>query len=158
MNIKDIMTMNPSYCVSGDPTTVAASIMKEKNVGIVPIIKSDVDHKLIGVVTDRDLCLAVVAQNLQADTVKVQQCMTTFIVTVRPDDDLQKAMKLMSENQVRRIPVVNQEGMLEGMVATADILQRANVSSVETQDVFKKVSEPTDQASKPRAKMKQKAA
>jgi CBS domain-containing protein len=158
MNIRDIMTTNPSYCLSGDPSTLAASIMKDKNVGIVPIIKSDVDHKLVGVVTDRDICLAVVAQNVQPDTVKVQQCMTTFIVTVRPDDDVQKAMTLMSENQVRRIPVVNQEGLLEGMVATADILQRANVSSDETQDVFKKVSEPTDQASKPRAKMTQKAA
>ena len=83
--------------------------------------------------------------------------MTTLIVAVRPDDYVQKAMTLMSENQVRRIPVVNQEGMLEGMVATADILQRANVSSDETYDVFKKVSEPTDQASKPRAKMTQKA-
>jgi CBS domain-containing protein len=158
MNIRDIMTTNPSYCVSGDPSTLAASIMKDKNVGIVPIIRSDVDHKLVGVVTDRDLCLAVVAQNVQPDTVKVQQCMTTFIVTVRPDDDVQKAMTLMSENQVRRIPVVNQEGLLEGMVATADILQRANVSSDETQDVFKKVSEPTDQASKPRARMTQKVA
>ena len=58
----------------------------------------------------------------------------------------------------RRIPVVNKDGMLEGMVATADILQRANVSSDETHDVFKKVSEPTDQASKPRAKMTKKAA
>jgi CBS domain-containing protein len=150
MNIKDVMTTNPSYCVPGDSSTRAARIMKDKNVGIVPIIESDVDHKLIGVVTDRDLCLAVVAQNVQPDTVKVQQSMT--------NDDVQKAMALMSENQVRRIPVVNQEGMLEGMVATADILQRANVSSDETHDVFKKVSEPTDQASKPRAKMTQKTA
>lgn len=157
MNIKDVMTTNPRYCVPGDTSTHAARIMKDKNVGIVPIIASDIDHKLIGVVTDRDLCLAVVAQNVQPDTVKVRQCMTTLIVTVGPDDDVQKAMALMSENQVRRIPVVNQKGMLEGMVATADILQRANVSSDETYDVFKKVSEPTDQASKPRAKMTQKA-
>jgi CBS domain-containing protein len=158
MNIKDVMTTNPSYCVPGDSSTHAARIMKDKNVGIVPIIESDVDHKLIGVVTDRDLCLAVVAQNVHPDTVKVRQCMTTYIVTVRPEDDVQKAMALMSENQVRRILVVNQEGMLKGMVATADILQRANVSSDETCVVFKRVSEPTDQASKPRAKMTQKVA
>jgi CBS domain-containing protein len=158
MNIKDVMTTNPSYCVPGDSSTRAARIMKDKNVGIVPIIQSDADHKLIGVVTDRDLCLAVVAQNVQPDTVKIQQCMTTEIVTVRPDDEVQKAMALMSENQVRRIPVVNQDDVLEGMVATADILQRSDVSSDETCDVFKKVSEPTDQASKPRAKMTQKAA
>ena len=61
---------------------------------------------------------------------------------------LRKPWPSCSENQVRRIPVVNQEGMLEGMVATADILQRANVSLNETKDVFKKISEPTDQASR----------
>jgi CBS domain-containing protein len=158
MNIKDVMTTNPSYCVPGDSSTRAARIMKDKNVGIVPVIKSDADHTLIGVVTDRDLCLAVIAQNVQPDTVTVQQCMTTNIVTARPDDEVQQALALMGENQVRRIPIVNQEGMLEGMVATADILQRANVSSDETCAAFKKVSEPTDQASRPRAKMKQKAA
>lgn len=158
MDIKDIMTTNPSYCVPGDTSTRAARIMKDKNVGIVPIIKSEADHTLIGVVTDRDLCLAVVAPNVQPDTVTVQQCMTTDIVTVRPDDDARKAVALMSENQVRRIPVVNHEGMLEGMVASADILQRANISSDETYEAFKKVSAPTEQASKPRAKMAQKAA
>jgi CBS domain-containing protein len=158
MDIKDVMTTNPSYCVPGDSSTRAARIMQEKNVGIVPIIESDVDHKLIGVVTDRDLCLAVVAQNVQPDSVTVKQCMTTNIVTVRPDENVEKALALMSENQVRRIPVVNKEGVLEGMVATGDILQRTDVSSDKTQDAFKKISEPTDQASKPRARMTKKAA
>src|SRR5262245_57699925 len=114
MNIKAIMTTNPSYCLPGDSSTRAARIMKDKNVGIVPIIASDIDHKLIGVVTDRDLCLAVVAQNVQPDSVQVRQCMTTPIVTIRPDDDVEKVLALMSENQVRRIPVVNEDGMLEG--------------------------------------------
>jgi CBS domain-containing protein len=158
MDIKDVMTTNPSYCVPRDSSTRAARIMQEKNVGIVPIIESDVDHKLIGVVTDRDLCLAVVAQNVQPDSVTVKQCMTTNIVTVRPDENVEKALALMSENQVRRIPVVNKEGVLEGMVATGDILQRTDVSSDKTQDAFKKISEPTDQASKPRARMTKKAA
>jgi CBS domain-containing protein len=158
MNIKDVMTTNPKYCMPGDTSTHAARIMKEKNVGIVPIIESDIDHKLIGVVTDRDLCLAVVAQNVQPDSVQVRQCMTTYIVTVRPDDDVQKAVAVMSENQVRRVPVVNKDGMLEGMVAIADIVQRANVSSDRTYDAFKKISEPTEQASKPRAKMTHMAA
>lgn len=71
MNIKDVMTTNPSYCVPGDPSTRAARIMKDRNVGIVPIVESDIEHKLIGVVTDRDLCLAIVAENVQPDTVKV---------------------------------------------------------------------------------------
>jgi CBS domain-containing protein len=158
MNIKDVMTTNPRYCVPGDTSTHAARIMKDKNVGIVPIIASDIDHKLIGVVTDRDLCLAIVAQNVQPDSVQVRQCMTTPIVTVWPEDDVQKALALMSENQVRRIPVVNEDGMLEGMVATADIVQRASVSSDKMYDAFKKISEPTEQASKPRAKMNQKVA
>jgi CBS domain-containing protein len=84
--------------------------------------------------------------------------MTTDTVTARPDEDVQKVLTLMSDNQVRRIPVINREGRLEGMVSSADLLRRANVSSEQTSAVFKKVSEPTDQASKPRAKMAQKAA
>jgi CBS domain-containing protein len=158
MNIKYVMTTNPKYCLPGDSATSAARIMKDKNVGIVPVIESEADHKLIGLVTDRDLCLGVIATNVHPDSVQVRQCMTTNIVAVRPDDDVQKAVELMSENQVRRIPVLNEDGLLEGMVATADIMHRANVSSDETHDALKKVSEPTEQASKPRAKMTNKAA
>ena len=69
--------------------------MKDRNVGIVPVVESDVDHTLIGVATDRDLCVAVVADNVQPDTVTVQHCMATTSVTVRPDDDAEKALALM---------------------------------------------------------------
>ncbi len=158
MKIKDVMTTNPSYCMARDSSPLAARIMKEKDVGIVPVVKSETDRTVIGVVTDRDLCLAIVAENAQPDTVTVERCMTTNLVAARPDDDVEKALALMSENQIKRIPVVDPEGKLVGIVATADILQRADVSSDATCAAFRKVTAPTEDASKPRAKMKRKAA
>lgn len=76
--------------------------------------------------------------------------MTSRIVACRPDDDVQRAADLMSENQVRRIPVVDQEGLLLGVVSTADLWQRADVPSQTTHETLKKVTEPSTQASKPR--------
>jgi len=155
MRIQEVMTVNPSWCVPGDLSAQAARIMKDKNIGIVPIVKSRTDRTLIGVVTDRDLCLGVVATDKSPSAVRVEQCMTTNIIVCQPEEDVQRAADLMHENQVRRIPVVDHQGVLQGMVSTADICQRSNLSSDATHSIFKKVTEPTNQASKPRATMMQ---
>lgn len=151
MNIQDVMTVNPIWCLPLDTSIQAARIMRELNVGIVPVVKSSTDHRLVGVVTDRDLCLGVVALNQHPETVPVQLCMTTNMIACHPDEDIQRAADLMEEHQVRRIPVVDQDGILQGIVSTADICQRANLSSDTTHHLLKKVTEPTDDASKSRA-------
>jgi CBS domain-containing protein len=153
MKIQEVMTADPSWCIPEDISTQAACIMKELNVGIVPVVKSTADHTLVGIVTDRDLCLGVVAADKCARAVSVQTCMTTNIVACRPGDDVQQAADLMHANQVRRIPVIDQQGILQGMISTADICQRANLSSETTHSLLKKVTEPTEYASKPRARM-----
>jgi CBS domain-containing protein len=157
MKINDIMTSNPSWCVAQDSAVQAARIMQEKNVGIVPVVESPSHHRLLGVVTDRDLCLGVVAMDRQPNTIRVEQCMSSRIVACRPEDNVQRAADLMCENQVRRIPVVDHDGVLQGMVSTADIWQRSNLSSTTTHNTLKKVTEPTAHASKPRAKPNQAA-
>jgi CBS domain-containing protein len=153
MKIKDVMTTSPACCLPFDTATRPARIMKDRNIGVVPVIETEENRKVVGVVTDRDLCLGVVAEGLDPSSVQVKQCMTPNVIACRPDDDVQKAIESMRDNQVRRIPVVDQEGVIQGMVSTADILQRSDVSSSETHVTLKKVTEPTDEASKPRGEM-----
>ncbi|HKT33740.1 MAG TPA: CBS domain-containing protein [Nitrospira sp.] len=154
IKIQDVMTMNPDWCLSESSATQAARIMKDTNVGIVPIVDSDSGRKLIGVVTDRDLCLAVVATGKNPDSVRVAEAMTSQLVTCQPDDDIRKATHLMQGNQVRRVPVVDRNGVLQGMVSTADILQRANLSASLTHETMKEVTKPTDEESRSRTRMK----
>jgi CBS domain-containing protein len=125
--------------------------MKDKNVGIVPVVESPSRPRLLGIVTDRDLCLAVIATDRLPSAVRVEQCMTPQIVGCHPEDDIERAVDLMGENQVRRIPVVDRDGVLQGMVSMADIWQRSNLSSESSHKTLKKVTEPSAQASKPRA-------
>lgn len=153
MRIKDVMTTSPSCCLPFDTAVRAARIMKDKNIGVVPVIENEESRRVVGVVTDRDLCVGVIAEGLDPSSVQVKQCMTPHVVACRPDDEVEKAVALMRTHQVRRIPVVDQQGVIQGMVSTADILHRSDVSSSETHETLKKVTEPTDEASKPRGEM-----
>ena len=154
MKIQDVMTPNPMCCLPEDTSIQAARII---NAGIVPVVKSSIDHSLVGVVTDRDLCLGVVAMDQHPETVPVQKCMTTNMIACQPNEDIERAAELMEEHQVRRIPVVDQHGILHDMVSSADICQRSNLSSDTTHHLLKKVTEPTDYASKLRAEVSHKA-
>jgi len=157
MKIQEIMTPDPIWCISHDTSVQAAYVMKEMNIGSLPVVKSASDHRVVGVVTDRDLCLAVIAMNQLPSAVQVQQCMARNIVACHLNDEVQRAADLMRENQVHRIPVVDSQGMLQGMVSTADIFQRSDLSSNITHRTLKKVTEATADASKPRANMAQAA-
>jgi CBS domain-containing protein len=158
MKIQEVMTTSPKCCVPSDNAPKAARIMKDMDTGIVPVIEDEQNRRLIGVVTDRDLCLEVIAEGRDPHSVQVRMCMTPTLVCCTPDDDLQKALDLMRDNQVRRIPVVDQDGIIQGMVSMADVVQRADIPSNRTHEILKKVSEPTVQASKPRAQTARKSA
>jgi CBS domain-containing protein len=137
MKIQDVMTPNPMCCLPEDTSIQAARIMRELNVGIVPVVKSSTDHSLVGVVTDRDLCLGVVAMDQHPQTVPVQKCMTANMIACQPNEDIERAAELMEEHQVRRIPIVDQHGILHGMVSSADICQRSNLLSDTTHHLLK---------------------
>ncbi len=141
MKCKDVMTPNPRYCSPQDRSIEPAKIMRDEDVGIVPI--ADEDKKLLGVVTDRDLCLAVVAEGKNPQEVKVSDTMTEKgeLVTCQPEDDIEKAVSLMQENQVRRIPVVDDQNRIVGMIAQADIALKMQKPE--------KVSETVEEISKP---------
>lgn len=151
--LKDIMTMNPRLVCPrdvGDESGAHHETNERRHCAGSGIRTG---RKLVGVVTDRDLCLAVIAVGKHPDSVQVGEAMTSDVVTCQPDEDVRKAADLMQENQVRRIPVVDREGILQGIVSTADILQRSNLPSDIAHETLKKVTKPTDHANRPRAKI-----
>jgi CBS domain-containing protein len=148
------MTKDPKCCVATDVAQHAATIMRDEDTGFVPVVESHERRKLIGVVTDRDLCMGVVAQGKDPRSAPVADCMTPKVVTCAPDDSVDRASELMRENQIRRVPIVNDQGELVGIVAMADIVERDAVKPAQTHETLKKVSEPTEAPSKPRAQSK----
>ena len=98
--------------------------MKSKDIGGVPIIENEQTKKLIGIVTDRDLALKIVAGGRDPKSMKAEEVMTRKVVTCRAEDDLQKALDAMSEHKLRRIPVVDNNNGIVGIIAQADVATR----------------------------------
>jgi CBS domain-containing protein len=157
MKIKHVMTKDPTCCVPSDTAQRAAKIMRDEDTGVVPIIENEQSRKVIGIVTDRDLCMNVVAEGRDPRATQVHEAMTTTVVSCSPQDSVDKATELMRENQIRRIPVIDEQHQLVGIVAMADIVGRANVRTTETHETLKTVSAPTSEPSKPRARSRKAA-
>jgi CBS domain-containing protein len=120
------MTKNPVCCLPNDMVAKVAKSMKRKNVGSIPVIENEKTRKLVGIVTDRDLALKIVAKGLDAKSTKVEGVMTRKVVTCHSEDDLQKALDAMSEHQLRRIPVVDNDNKILGIIAQADVATRVD--------------------------------
>jgi CBS domain-containing protein len=122
----EVMTKNPVCCLPNDTVIKAAELMKSENIGSIPVIENEQTQKLVGIVTDRDLALKVVAEGRDPKTTKVEAVMTHNVVTCRADDDLQKALDAMAEHQLRRIAVVDNDNKILGMIAQADVATRVD--------------------------------
>ena len=123
----EVMTKNPVVCMPNDLVAKVAQVMKKEDVGPVPIVENGQTRKLVGMVTDRDLAMKIVAEGRNLETTKAEEVMSRKIVTCRADDDLQKALDAMSKNQLRRIPVVDGEDRIIGIIAQADVATRLNL-------------------------------
>ena len=157
MRIKHVMTKDPRCCLSSDSVMKAASIMREEHAGVVPVIDDEQSRRIVGVVTDRDLCMTVVAEGRDPHTTTVEDCMTTKVVSCSANDAVEKVTELMRENQIRRVPVVNEGWELQGIVSLGDVVERSTIKSTQTHETLKCVSVPTDVASKPRAESRKAA-
>jgi len=124
MLCREIMTPNPEYVRPSDPVMKAAQLMKSEDVGPIPIVDDKDGKRLAGIVTDRDLAIKVVAEARDPRTTLVKDVMTDDVVTCKENEDVNQALKLMQENQVRRIPVVDQSDHLLGIIAQADVATR----------------------------------
>lgn len=123
---ESVMTKNPVCCLPEDTVAKVAQLMKRGNIGSIPVIENKKTKKLVGIITDRDLALKIVAKALDASSTKVEAVMTRKVVTCRAEDDLQKTLNAMSRNQLRRIPVVDDENRILGIIAQADVATRGN--------------------------------
>ena len=122
----EVMTSNPVCCVPNDSVAKAAGLMKSEDIGSIPVIEDEQTKRLVGIVTDRDLALKIVAEGRDPKTTNVEAVMTRKVVTCRADDDLQKALNAMAEHQLRRIPIVDNDHKVVGIIAQADVATRAN--------------------------------
>lgn len=142
MKCNEVMTSNPRFCLTTDTVFAAAQLMKSEDVGPIPIVTSDDSKELVGIVTDRDLVLKVVAMGLDPGTTRLADVMSTDLLTCRDSDDADKAIELMQENQVRRIPVVDDKGRLVGIISQADVATRIddNEKTAETVEEISKAA------------------
>lgn len=152
MKIRKIMTKAPSYCTPLCTAEMAANLMHQADAGILPVVQDSLDLKLLGVVTDRDLCLAVIAARRDPAHTLVNECMSRNPFCVGPEDDVQKAVDLMAEHQVRRLPVVDEHGKLMGMMSLADVVQREAIGVDVLALALKKICVPSRVANYKRAR------
>lgn len=117
-SIRDAMTSNPRGVETSTPIIEAARLMKSEDVGSVPVLEGE---RLVGMVTDRDIVLRVVAEGKDPQASTVGEVASKDLVTVDPQQDLDEALRLMAQHQVRRLPVVEEDGRLVGILAQADI-------------------------------------
>lgn len=136
---RDIMTSNPRAVTPNDSAMDAARIMRDTDVGIVPVVDDTSSMRLRGVVTDRDIAVRCIAEGRTGEC-GVTEVMSSDIVTARPDDELSTVMDRMKAEQVRRIPVVDDNQCLVGIIAQADIAYET--SDRKTGDVVEKISQP----------------
>jgi CBS domain-containing protein len=136
------MTTNPVSCSSTDTVRSAAQLMKREDVGFLPVVKDREDKKLIGVVTDRDLVLNLIAEARQGDMTTISDVMTAKPVTCRADDDLEQAISAMAQYQIRRVPIVDESEQIVGIIAQADIALRIDDPTATT-EILRKISKPT---------------
>ena len=123
----DVMTKDLVYSSPSDIVSDVAQMMKKEDIGPVLIVNNeDQGKRLVGIVTDRDLAIKVVGEGRDPQKTKVEDVMTVKVITCRAEDDVQHAMQAMAQYQLRRIPVVDNYGMLVGIISQADVATRMN--------------------------------
>ena len=135
----DLMTSDVTCCVPTDTVQSAAQSMEDQDVGAMPVVDSHEAQHLIGIVTDRDLALKVVALGLDPRKTTVEGVMSREMVVCKTYDDWQRAVDAMAKHQLRRIPVVDDKGRLAGIIAQADVATRIEASET-TAKVVEEIS------------------
>lgn len=134
------MTANPSCCVPGDSVAVAAQIMKREDVGPVMVVSDHTEKRLVGIVTDRDLAIKVVAEGRDGHSTRLDEVMSANPITCNENDNVSDAMQMMADYQVRRIPIVDENHRLVGVIAQADVARVRDEEEVG--DMVEEISQP----------------
>lgn len=135
-NVRDAMTSNPRSIEPSTMVADAAKLMKAEDVGSLPIVDGG---QLVGMVTDRDIVIRVVAEGKDPQSLTVGEIASRDLVTVDPEQDLDEALRLMAQHQVRRLPVAEEDGRLVGILAQADVAREGN--DKQTGQIVQEISE-----------------
>jgi CBS domain-containing protein len=142
MHCEELMTPLPTCCQREHTLSEVAVMMKRDDVGAIPVIEGDA-RRLVGVVTDRDIVVKAVADGLDPTSTPVSTVMATDLVCCGLDDDVERALDLMTVHQIRRIPVVNGSGEVAGIISQADVATRLH-DPEETATVVEAISQPEE--------------
>jgi CBS domain-containing protein len=145
-NCQEIMTQNPVCCLADDTVYSIAQQMQSADIGALPVVENHNTKKLIGIVTDRDLAIRVVGTSQDVTYTRVAAVMTSTPVICHPDDNLDTVLMLMANHQIRRIPVVDDNGQVVGIIAQADIAIHLDNNNKVGQ-VVGEISQPTLESS-----------
>ena len=114
MKIREIMSREPACCLLSDTAQVVAKILCDRNIGSMPVVADQQSLKLVGMITDRDLCCSVIAQGLDPKTTKIEKLISLAPFTCRDGENIETCERLMQEHQVRRVPIVDAEDRVIG--------------------------------------------
>lgn len=142
MKAQDIMSKNPTSVTPDTSLVEAARLMKDENIGVVPVVESPSSKRLVGVLTDRDIAVRAVAEGRDGATTSVGHIMTGDVRTSRTTDSVNDVMELMGREQVRRVPVVDDRGALVGIISQADIVLEAK-DDKRAEKTVAQISQPT---------------
>lgn len=145
MKVKDIMTADPACCTAGSSLEEAARLMIDHDCGEIPVVDDLSSGMPAGVITDRDITCRSVGRGRNPLEMTVGDVMSTPLISVMPNDTLERCMQVLEENQIRRVPVVEDGGKIVGIVALADIARAA--PKKESAEVLKEVSVASASAS-----------
>jgi CBS domain-containing protein len=153
MKVEQLMTKRVATCAPGDTLNDAARIMWERDCGIVPIVEDGATPRVVGVVTDRDVCMAAYTRGQPLSQIRVRDAMSTGVASCRAGDDVHEAEQTMRRAQVHRLPVVDDANQILGVISLADIAreaareagsQRQEVTALEIGETLAAIRQPRE--------------
>jgi CBS domain-containing protein len=134
MKIRDLMTKTAVSCGPETNLAAAGALMWDNNCGVLPVVTDG--RKLTGILTDRDMCIALATRNQQSSQLTAAEVAAKRTVVCNPEDDIDAALEIMRTESIRRLPVVDDEGLLEGIISVDDIvLQAKKADGKETPEI-----------------------
>ena len=143
MKVGEIMTKKPVCCCPSSSTLSAALLMQEADTGFLPVIQDPFTPTLVGVVTDRDLCLYVVGSGRDPSSSWVDGCMSNHPIWCSDRDEVSRALDLMKTDQIRRVPVVNEKHEVIGVLSFGDLVRKSGIDSNAIVAALQSICEPT---------------
>jgi len=138
---RDIMTKDPICCTAGDLAAHAARLMKEHDIGVLPVVENQENKKLVGLVTDRDLVLRVLAEALDPASTTVERAMSKSVVACSPDAGYDEALDLMAKHKIKRVVITDNSGRAVGVISQGDVALRVR-DHHKTAEVTESICQP----------------